>query len=121
MKKPAKPAKFGLSPRNAPMPPPRAPRDARSTPPVRRRQLRPTFHLTEGTFDAVRNCVVPFSGPPHRLTLAGFAEDAFLSKLDALQKPANKGRPFPKREGNAEADVQSDAEATIPKGGRNVV
>lgn len=74
-------------------------RKASQTPaPTRSRKIRATFHLTEETFDAVRDCVVALSGPPHRLTLAGFAEDAFRTKLDALQKAANKGKPFPRRE-----------------------
>ena len=98
MKKPTKRPTLGSNPLDALMPPPQA-RKAAAPPPVRSRKVRATFHLTEETFDAVRDCVVALSGPPLRLTLAGFAEDAFLLKLEALQKSANKGKPFPKRAG----------------------
>jgi len=42
--------------------------------------------------------VVALSGPPNRLTLAEFAEDAFRVKLDALKKAENKGKAFPRRD-----------------------
>ena len=81
------------------MPSPQTRTATAAAPPGRPRKIRATFHLTEETFDAVRDCVVALSGPPHRLTLSGFAEDAFRVKLEALQKTANEGKPFPKRDG----------------------
>jgi len=61
-------------------------------------KVRATFHLPEELFEAVRDAVVSLSGPPHRLTLARFAEDALRRELERLQKAENRGRPFPKRE-----------------------
>ena len=99
MKTPAKRQTIGSNPLDALMPPSPTRKAAPTPKPVRSRKVRATFHLTEEVFDAVRDCVVALSGPPLRLTLAGFAEDAFRLQLEALQKSANKGRPFPKREG----------------------
>lgn len=97
MKKPARRPTIGTNPLDALMPAP----DARTeTPtPTRPRKVRAMFHLSAETFDAVRDCVVALSGPPHRLTLTGFAEEALKEKLAALQKAENKGKPFPKRTG----------------------
>ncbi len=61
-------------------------------------KVRATFHLSEDLFEAVRDAVVALSGPPHRLTLASFAEDALRHELEKLQKAEHKGKPFPKRE-----------------------
>ena len=100
MKKPTRRPTIGTNPLDSLMPPPTK-RTAMpsSPPPVRSRKVRAMFHLTEETFDAVRDCVVALSGPPHRLTLTGFAEEALKEKLAAVQKAANKGKPFPKRDG----------------------
>lgn len=43
--------------------------------------------------------VVALSGPPDRLTVASFAEDALRDRLTVLKKSRNKGKPFPKRDG----------------------
>src|SRR4051794_22635779 len=69
------------------------------TKPKRAAKVRATFHLSEHVFDAVRDAVVFLSGPPHRLTLAAFAESALRRELERLQKATNDGRPFQKREG----------------------
>jgi hypothetical protein len=61
-------------------------------------KVRATFHLPEELFESVRDAVVALSGPPHRLTLARFAEDALRRELERLQKAESKGKPFPKRE-----------------------
>ena len=66
--------------------------------PRRAARIRATFHLPESLFDAVRDAVVALSGPPHRLTLASFAENALRLELERLQKAENKGKAFPKRE-----------------------
>ncbi len=62
-------------------------------------KVRATFHLPKELFEAVRDAVVSLSGPPHRLTLASFAENALRRELERLQKAENKGKAFPKREG----------------------
>lgn len=98
-KKPTRRPTIGTNPLDALMPPPR-PRNAPPPPVVERpRKLRATFHLTEPLFEEVRDCVVALSGPPYRLTLAGLAEEALRDKVEALRKSANKGKPFPKRDG----------------------
>ena len=61
-------------------------------------KVRATFHLSEELFEDVRDAVVSLSGPPLRLTLASFAENALRRELERVQKAENKGRPFPKRE-----------------------
>lgn len=61
-------------------------------------KVRATFHLPVDLFEGVRDAVVHLSGPPHRLTLAAFAEAALRHELERLQKAENKGKPFPKRE-----------------------
>lgn len=67
--------------------------------PRRAAKVRATFHVSEDLFEVVRDAVVALSGPPHRLTLASFAESALRRELERLQKAENKGKPFPKREG----------------------
>lgn len=67
--------------------------------PKKAAKVRATFHVSEDLFEVVRDAVVALSGPPHRLTLASFAESALRRELERLQKAENKGKPFPKREG----------------------
>ena len=62
------------------------------------RKVRATIHLPADLFDEVRNAVVACSGPPLRLTLAGFAEQALRHELERLAKKQNDGKPFPRRE-----------------------
>lgn len=61
-------------------------------------KVRATFHLPEDLFEAVRDAVVHLSGPPNRLTIASFAENALRREIERLQKTENKGKVFPKRE-----------------------
>lgn len=61
--------------------------------------VRATFHLPVGLVDELRDVVVALSGPPARLTLARLAEDAFRRELARLKKEHNRGKDFPKREG----------------------
>jgi hypothetical protein len=70
---------------------------------VRTAKVRATFHITEALFEAVRDAVVHMSGPPHRLTLARFAEGALRRELERFQKSENKGKPFPKRQSELQA------------------
>lgn len=58
-----------------------------------------TVHVPVDLTDAVKDAVVALSGPPHRLTLAAFAEEALRRELDRLKASENKGKAFPKREG----------------------
>ena len=66
--------------------------------PKRTAKVRATFHLSKELFESVRDAVVALSGPPNRLTLASFAENALRLELERLQKAENKGKAFPKRE-----------------------
>ncbi len=63
------------------------------------RKVRATIHLPADLFDAVRDAVVACSGPPLRMTLAGFAEQALRHELERLEKKQNEGKRFPRREG----------------------
>jgi hypothetical protein len=63
------------------------------------RKVRATIHLPADLFDQVRDAVVACSGPPLRLTLAGFAEQALRHELERLEKKQNEGKAFPRRQG----------------------
>ena len=68
---------------------------------ARPEKVRATFHISADLLNEVRNAVVALSGPPHRLTLAQFAEEALRDKLDQLkgdQSGRMRGRDFPQRE-----------------------
>lgn len=61
-------------------------------------KVRATFHIPESLFEGVRDATVALSGPPRRLTLAMFAEQALQRELRRLEDEANGGNPFPRRE-----------------------
>lgn len=63
-------------------------------------KVRATFHLSEDLFNQVRDAVVHLSGPPLRLTLAAFAENALRRELERLRREHNSGERFPRREGD---------------------
>lgn len=71
----------------------------RPPPPPRVQKERLTVHIPVDLIDELKDAVVACSGPPLRLTLASFAEDALRHELERLKKAANKGKPFPKRAG----------------------
>ena len=58
-----------------------------------------TVHVPVDLVDVVKDAVVALSGPPLRLTLAGFAETALRTYLERLQKEHNHGKAFAKRSG----------------------
>lgn len=47
--------------------------------------------------DSIRDCVVALSGPPSRLTIDAFAEEAFRRELERLRRQHQAGQPFEKR------------------------
>ena len=47
--------------------------------------------------EELRNCVVALSGPPDRLTVSAFVENALRHELQRLQRKMNAGRRFRKR------------------------
>lgn len=64
-------------------------------------KTRATFLLPKDMLEEVRNAVVALSGPPDRLTMARFAENAFRSELERLRQSRGgryRGRSFPPRE-----------------------
>ena len=64
----------------------------------RAEKVRATFYLPADLLEEVRNAAVQLSGPPTRLTLAVFAENAFRNEIERLQKDYNKGEKFPQRQ-----------------------
>jgi hypothetical protein len=58
-----------------------------------------TLHLPESLINEVRDAVVHLSGPPERMTLARFAEDAFQAELARLKDKHTGGKRFPRRRG----------------------
>ncbi len=63
------------------------------------KKVRATFHISEALFDGVRDAVVQLSGPPLRLNLGQFAENALRRELERLKAEHNSGDAFPRREG----------------------
>lgn len=61
-------------------------------------KARATFQIDGALYEQMRDAVIHLSGPPDRLTLNGFAEEAFRRELDRLRAEHMKGRAFPKRE-----------------------
>lgn len=47
--------------------------------------------------EAVRDCVVHLSGPPHGMTMDAFAEEAYRRELERLKRAHHDGEPFPTR------------------------
>ena len=61
-------------------------------------KARATFHLPAGLLEEMRDTVVALSGPPHRLTMSGLAEDAIRRELRRLQREAGgQGKAIKKR------------------------
>lgn len=60
---------------------------------------RATFHLPNDLLEEARDVVVALSGPPLRLTLAAFAENALRSEIARMKRKYNDGKPFPRRRG----------------------
>lgn len=60
---------------------------------------RATFHLPNDLVEEARDVVVALSGPPLRLTLAAFAENALRAEIERLKRKYNDGAAFPRREG----------------------
>lgn len=84
----------GAAPRRKAPPRDEIPLPRRSTEPTRA-----TFHLPNDLVEEARDVVVALSGPPLRLTLAAFAENALRAEIERLKRKHNDGKPFPRREG----------------------
>lgn len=66
--------------------------------PSSRQKVRATFHLSHALVDEARNATVALSGPPIRLTLARFVEEALRRELQRLREVHDAGSPFPPRD-----------------------
>ena len=60
---------------------------------------RASFQIPQQLLAEIRDAVIALSGPPERLTMARFAEQAFRHELERLQTDHNEGRPFPSTDG----------------------
>jgi hypothetical protein len=64
--------------------------------PVERRQ-KINARIPAALAAAVRDCVVHLSGPPHGITMDGFAEEAYRRELERLKRARYDGEAFPTR------------------------
>ncbi len=62
-------------------------------------KVRATIYLPRDLLDEARDAAVYLAGYPARLTLTGFAENAFRTELLRLKLLYNKGQDFPPRDG----------------------
>jgi hypothetical protein len=76
--------------------PTQATQQAKATKPT---YLRASFQVPQELLAEIRDAVIALSGPPTRLTMAQFAEDAFRHELDRLQAGHNGGKPFQPSDG----------------------
>ena len=88
--------------------PAEVPEQAEETQPLERVQsvqatkpayCRASFQIPQQLLAQIRDAVIALSGPPERLTMARFAEEAFRHELERLQTDRNDGRPFPSTDG----------------------
>ena len=50
--------------------------------------------ISADVLEEVRSCVVTLSGPPDRLTISSFVEEALRQELQRLRSKKNHGQPF---------------------------
>jgi hypothetical protein len=67
--------------------------------PAKPTYLRASFQIPQELLAEVRDAVIALSGPPERLTMARFAEEAFRRELERLQAEHNAGKPFESTDG----------------------
>lgn len=67
------------------------------------RRQKVNARISSTLLDEVRDCVVALSGPPHRMTMDQFAEEAYRRELDRLKRQhggeAFERRPYNPRPG----------------------
>ena len=61
--------------------------------------LRASFQVPQELLMEIRDTVIALSGPPERLTMARFAEEAFRRELERLQAAYNDGKQFEPTDG----------------------
>lgn len=62
--------------------------------PTKPTYLRASFQVPQELLRDIRDAVIALSGPPERLTMARFAEEAFRRELRRLETVHNGGKPF---------------------------
>jgi hypothetical protein len=67
--------------------------------PKKQTYLRASFQVPQELLIEIRDTVIALSGPPERLTMARFAEEAFRRELERLQAAYNNGQPFDPTDG----------------------
>ena len=97
---PARTASGARSARTTESPEPTQAREAEEPTQARKpkdsgRRARMNVEIPEELAAMVRDAVIALSGPPARLTLARFAEDAFRREVALLETEHHQGRPFP--------------------------
>jgi len=60
---------------------------------------RASFQIPQELLSEIRDAVITLSGPPERLTMARFAEQAFHHELERLRASHNHDQPFPSTDG----------------------
>lgn len=60
-----------------------------------------TARVSAALLEDIRDCVVALSGPPHGMTMALFAEEAFRRELDRLNRKHFAGNSSPRRPYNS--------------------
>lgn len=65
--------------------------------PVQTLKLKFNARVPADLADAIRNCVVALSGPPHGMTIDSFTTEALRRELQRLKKELNRGDDFPAR------------------------
>jgi hypothetical protein len=65
--------------------------------PVRTRKQKVNARISGALLEEVRDCVVALSGPPHGLTMDGFADEAYRRELERLKRSHHSGQPFARR------------------------
>jgi len=60
---------------------------------------RASFQIPQELLSEIRDAVITLSGPPERLTMARFAEQAFRHELERLRTSHNHDELFPSTDG----------------------
>lgn len=71
--------------------------EAKAPAPVQTLKLKFNARVPADIADAIRNCVVALSGPPHGMTIDSFTTEALRRELQRLKKEHNRGEDFPVR------------------------
>lgn len=79
--------------------PPTPPEPQSTSTPAKQKKQKTNFVLPVELIEEMKDAVVALSGPPLRLTMGALAVIALRAELERLRVEHNKGRAFPKRQG----------------------